>query len=138
MIISKAKTVSRRSGSLRECEEEGDEAEGVETVGVSPLFDAGIFWSSGVIELDGEVVGPKEAEPCGDCVSVGGVVGPRDTGPGAGRGAAEALHLTGTPGMPHARGREMARVRLIGILMGTLAVTIRHRQSKPVPEIGRA
>lgn len=35
--------------------------------------------------------------------------------------------------MPHARGREMARVLFIGILIGTLAVTIRHKQSIPVP-----
>lgn len=35
--------------------------------------------------------------------------------------------------MPHARGREMARVRFIGRLIGTLAVTTRHKQSIPVP-----
>lgn len=63
-MISKAKKVSRRSGSLRGCEEEGDEAEGVEAVGTSsPLPDTGIFWSSGVFELVGDVVGPREGEP---------------------------------------------------------------------------
>ena len=33
------------------------------------------------------------------------------------------------PGMLQALGREMARVRLIGIWKGTLPVTMRHRQS---------
>lgn len=41
------------------------------------------------------------------------------------------LHWRGTPGMLQARGRDMARVRLMGIWKGTLPVTIRQRQ--PVP-----
>ena len=42
------------------------------------------------------------------------------------------MHWTGTPGMLQARGREIAKVLLIGILKGTLAVTRRHKQSMPL------
>lgn len=42
------------------------------------------------------------------------------------------LHWRGTPGMLQARGREIARVRLTGILKGTLPVAIRQRQSFPL------
>lgn len=41
------------------------------------------------------------------------------------------LHWTGTPGILQARGREMAKDRLMGIWKGTLPVTMRHRQSRP-------
>lgn len=38
-------------------------------------------------------------------------------------------HWSGTPGMLQARGREMARERLIGSWKGTLPVTIKQKQS---------
>jgi len=43
----------------------------------------------------------------------------------------EPLHWSGTPGMLQARGREMAKVRLRGILKGTLPVTMRHKHCMP-------
>lgn len=43
------------------------------------------------------------------------------------------LHWTGTPGMLQARGREIANDRLMGSWKGTLAVTMRQRQSIPEP-----
>lgn len=43
------------------------------------------------------------------------------------------LHWTGTPGMLQARGREMARERLMGNWKGTLPVKSRHKQSMPEP-----
>lgn len=42
------------------------------------------------------------------------------------------LHWTGKPGMLQARGKEMARVRLMGSWIGTFAVRMRHRQLTPV------
>lgn len=70
-----------------------------------------------------EAVGLAEGEAPGE------EVGARELGPGAGRGAPVALHWSGTPGVLQARGREMARVRLIGNWIGTLPVTMRHIQS---------
>lgn len=42
------------------------------------------------------------------------------------------LHWSGTPGIRQARGREIAKVWLMGIWKGTLPVTIRQRQSVPL------
>lgn len=80
-------------------------------------------------------VGSGTMEPSG--LKVGDVPGERvgasEIGPGAGTGApTEALHWRGTPGMLQARGREIARVLLIGKRNGTLPVTMRHKQSMPL------
>ena len=67
--------------------------------------------------------GLKDGEAPGESL------GARETGPEAGIGAPRgALHWRGTLGMLQARGRETARVRLIGSRKGTLPVTMRHVQ----------
>ncbi|CAA0823075.1 Probable RNA helicase SDE3 [Striga hermonthica] len=42
------------------------------------------------------------------------------------------LHSTGTPGMLHARGRDIAVSRFMGTRKGTRPIIIRHRQSSPL------
>jgi len=61
------------------------------------------------------------------------MVGANAVGPGAGTGAAAALHWRGTPGMLQARGSEMARVWLTGTWKGMPPVAIEQRQYVLLP-----